>query len=845
MVVRKFVRINRVGPKWFEWDQEGGTGYWNLAWTGLLNGATIRFYRIVDSSNNPLSYSNRTNMDDATGADHVMFLGESTIPMPGGDLPSGGYIANDSRDGDSSNDMHRVYIADDISLRFGDYAYIKLKTTSIGPETSPPDLRSNHRGLRSFFSAANGEWQPALVPHPQPLPPAFISPGETCLEVTLPQQSPVRLGQYVYHKYDQGEGQWYSQLHPGASYRASVWLRQEGLGNSGRVRFSFTGEYASANQQDYWMVTGQWQQFTYDFVAPAYPTSGSHIAHQLEFTGPGKVWIDNFVLFRNDQQHDYKPFSPHEISFKQMMESIPQKGPKPAMRFYGTIFHPSSIEAMFTDYGNSSYRIAWNSGVGSSPSTTIAQVLTWALKTGNSPAERMVPYLTCNEEYTENEWMALVEYLGVPYDPATDTPESKPHAYQRYLYRGGYGAPWTDEFREIIVEYGNETWHNGAGGYGWHGWGRPGYVHHGGVEYGLFARYMFNDHVMKMKEWNIYDLGSTIKFALGGNYSASTTSYVESALQQGGTVTYAGHANYVGPKWETGDTGSSVFDDHGIQMTLLGMHTRQKELIDDAAAIRDQLNSDNTTNYTIIAYEGGPSGYWTNKDNEEIDELYGKSAAMGLAALDAWLYSSLNGYTHQAYLGFSSGKWWSSHTLPEAGGYRAHPGWLALKMRNRYAQGSTMVQTVHNSEPTIDSDGKNIPLISSYALTDDYSWSVFVLSRKLDGNHDGVNFGDGYTPVTLHLPFDSARAITRYRLESPDGTPVNPRDNNRFAENVVLGKKTINPELFSSDFIIDEKTGGEVGGIPPGSINLFVFTIKSPTSNLLLSLPAILSADKK
>ena len=38
---------------------------------------------------------------------------------------------------------------------------------------------------------------------------------------------------------------------------------------------------------------------------------------------------------------------------------------------------------------------------------------------------------------------------------------------------------------------------------------------------------------------------------------------------------------------------------------------------------------------------------------------------MGLAALDAWLYSSYHGFKHQCYLGFSSGKWWSWHTLPE------------------------------------------------------------------------------------------------------------------------------------------------------------------------------------
>jgi len=840
-VIRKFIRIDRAGDNWFEWDQEGGPGYWNLAWTGLFNGADIRFYRIVDVDGQPLDYNNGTDMNRIDGADHVIFLGESSIPMPGGSLPDGGFIANDDRDGDTGNDMERVYLTDNgLGLRFGDYAYIKLKSTRIGSETSPPDLRQSFRGLKGYFGATSGTWEPELVPHPLPLPAEFSEPGETCLKVTFPETGTVRLGQYIFHPYDEGEGQWYSQLHPGTHYRVSVWLRQQGLADSGHVRFVFTQAYSSLSQSDSWKVTGDWQQFTYDFIAPDYPISGYHIAPSLEFTGPGTVWMDNFVLYENDAKHEYRPFTPQQNSIDEMLATVPATGHKPAMRFYGTIFHASTIEAMFTNYGNAGYNVSWNAGVGNAPATTIAQALYWAYKTGDSPENRMVPYLTCNEEYTEDEWKALIEYLGVPYDPAVDSPQTKPYAYLRYKYRNNNGTPWTEEFREILVEYGNETWHNGAGGYGWHGWGRPGYVHHGGVEYGLFARYMFNEQVMQTEAWNHNSLGDKIKFVLGGNYSAATSSYVEAAVQQGASIAYAGHANYVGPKWETNDPGTATFTDHGVQMTLLGLHTRMKSLIENVATIRDQLNTDAGTQYKVIAYEGGPSGYWTNQDNPEIDELYGKSEAMGLAALDAWLYSSLHGYAYQEYLGFAAGKWWSSHTPPEAGGFRPHPGWLAMKMRNRYAPGSVMLQTIHNSQPTLASDGEDIPLISSYAIKGEHSYSLFVLSRKLDGSHDGVDFGDGYTPVTLHLPFSSVTAITRYRLESPDGSPVDPRLNNRSDLQVVIGSQEIDPANFLEDFVIDATTGGEEGGLPPGSINLFVFeTAENSASALAKVLTAL------
>jgi hypothetical protein len=834
MVVRKFIRIDRAGEDWFEWDSFGGPGYWNLAWTGLLNGATVRFYRIVDAAGDPLDYGGGTNMDDAAGADHVVFLGASTIPLPSVEFPDGGYIANDDRDGDTGNDLARVYIAaKDLGLRFGDYAYIKLKTDYIGPETSPPDLRENWTGDHPYLTATNGgAWSGALVTHPAPVPAAFDDGGDTCLRATFPNTGVIRLGQYVYHRYDDSEGQWYSQLTPGARYRVSVWLRQEGLGDGGRVRFVFAGSqtYAGVNQTEPWTVTDQWQQFTFDFTAPEYPDDYQwHTSHNLEFTGPGQVWIDNFVLYRYDAAHEYRPFTPHTVSFDEMMASMPATGPKPAIRFYGTIFHPSSIEAMMGDYGNGTYRVAWNAGVEGGPDTTVAQCLYWAYKTGDSPETRVVPYLTCLEEYTEDEWKALVEFLGVPYDPAVDTPESKPYAYLRYKYRQNDGTPWTDAFREIVIEYGNETWHQGAGGYGWDGWGRPGYVHHGGLEYGLFARYMFDENVKRMPAWTQYQLGSKIKFALGANYSADSEAYGEKALQQGADIRYLGHANYVGPKWETNDPGTSVFDDHGVQMTLLALEGGMRSLISQAAATRDSLNA-NGSHYALTAYEGGPSGYWTNDDNPEIDELYGKSVAMGAAALDAWLFSSQNGYGYQCYLGFSAGKWWSSHTLPEAGGFRPHPGWLALKLRNRYAQGTEMVATVHNSQPTLDNEGAQLPLISSYALRDDNSYSVFLISRKLNGDHDGVAFGAGMTPVTLHLPFDQVAGITRYRLESPDGSSVDPRSNNRERLNVVIGSQTIDPALFAPTFVVNADTGGEEGGIPPGSINLLVFdtTVQSP-----------------
>jgi hypothetical protein len=380
-----------------------------------------------------------------------------------------------------------------------------------------------------------------------------------------------------------------------------------------------------------------------------------------------------------------------------------------------------SLDHLFSDFPSGHIDFIYNVGA-TRQSVTLPQSLEWALATGTTPATRAVPFITLSEEYTELEWMAVVEYLGVPYDPASDTPAAKPHAYQRYLRRG-HGAPWTDDFREIILEMGNETWHNGAGGHGWHGFSRPGYVWFGGAEYGLFARHYFEDHVMQMPAWTEHDLGQKIHFSLNAGYDGAPDAYGELAAQHAPNATHSiGHANYVGPTWETGDTPHEFFDDHGMQETLVGMHTGMKDLIDEVAATRDSLAASGLADYEVVAYEGGPSGYAlpgdpsVTPDQVANAELYGKSLGMGVAALDAWLYSSLNGYTHQCFLGFASGGHWTSHTMPRAGGFRRHAGWLALMLRNRWAPGTEMLDTTLTSVPTYDRSGEDVPLITAYTV---------------------------------------------------------------------------------------------------------------------------------
>ena len=122
------------------------------------------------------------------------------------------------------------------------------------------------------------------------------------------------------------------------------------------------------------------------------------------------------------------------------------------------------------------------------------------------------------------------------------------------------------------------------------------------------------------------------------------------------------------------------------------------------------------------------------------------------------------------------------------------------------------------SVPTIRWDTKVYPLAGAYAMRDGDRWSVFVVSRKLDGNHNGHDFGDGTTPVTLRLPFASAGKITLHKLTG------DPRQSNREKLTIAPQSQDIPATaLAGGTFVIDARTGGGKNGLPPGSILLYVF----------------------
>lgn len=683
-----------------------------------------------------------------------------------------------------------------------DYLIFELRTNRIASSWAHPRVREiNGAVSETWRNNGPGTVRISRDYHAPGLPPAFRFPGESCLRISAESAGAgsVTGPAILYPSRNDGEAQWYGQLEAGRTYRYEAWFRQEGLGNGGRVELGFNQIYTSIKQS--FAVGPAWQKFGFEFTAPIAPTNGYHGMPKLSFTGPGTLWIDNVRLFRFDTAAERESdFVPGKGVFDELMASQPASGPKGMLRSMGVLLNASTMRGNLGYYRDASATLDWYQAVGAPSAMTVPFLLETALRTGATPATRMKPWLNIPSFTTEAEWLGLVEYLGAainPDDPADVA--AKPYAYLRYQQRG-VTTPWTDEFERVILEFANETWHNRAVSQFWWGWGPAFGVHQGGIEFGLWARYITDLVATRTPSWDTAKLADKLHFVMGSNYQ----DYAEKGRSRAPRVRAIGHTTYVGPKWETGETPNSSFSDHGIQGTLLGYVAGTATELDRYRRQREGLAAQGM-GYEILGYEGGPSGYslpgTATAAQVEISEQYGKSLAMGVAALDAWLGSYENGFTENGQLSFAVGSHWSSHT-PFKDGYRPHAGWLALTLRNRNAHGP-MLRVLASSTPTLNWDGKEQPLAGCYAFRDGSRLAIIVLSRKLGGSHDGRDFGDGSIPVTLHLPAKPVGTGTLCKLTG------DPRANNRQASLLSLEEEPV------------EMRQTHAFSLPQGSIYLF------------------------
>ncbi len=189
-----------------------------------------------------------------------------------------------------------------------------------------------------------------------------------------------------------------------------------------------------------------------------------------------------------------------------------------------------------------------------------------------------------------------------------------------------------------------------------------------------------------------------------------------------------------------------------------------------------------------------------------------KSLAAGTATLDAFLARAYRGFELQNFFTFGRGHLWTSHAKWYLGG-QAYPSWKVLALFNREAPGD-MLRTETLSVPTADlkvferrQAVKDAPLAAVYATRAPGRLNLFVLSRKVEG----------FTPVTVELPFERAGSITLYRMSGA------PEANNLMADNVRIEQLEIPASQFSRRFSVDASSGADPRGLPPAATFLYVF----------------------
>jgi hypothetical protein len=637
----------------------------------------------------------------------------------------------------------------------------------------------------------------ALEPHAAGSP--VEGGGEACAKFTLGAG-----GKLAFEKYNHGPtGQtWYPVLEPGKPYAVEFWARQEGMADP-TATFKLNGFYGRTVQPLTFAVGKAWQRFTGTFtVDKRYEGEGGIGQTSLSFSGPGTLWLDGYRVYRQDAPFlDYFPEEYADLKASGMGE----------LRTHA-----------FIKTGTSTYDMRQFTGPagainGVEKGNTLPQTLEMMRKAGVSP------WLQVEMHMTPEEWLGFVEYLAAPYDPAKDTPAAKPWASKRAAQ--GRREPWSDAFSRIDFEISNETWN-----WLFSPWvfedmadGKTGRKYNRGEVYGLFQEHVI-DCLKASPYWAAAGLDKKVRFVLGGWRPQEYGLKAAGTSPRSRLVTRAGYNG----GWDEGE-GPAEGNDSSLFMAMI--HAGQSA-IPEAAELRqkrDALRQAGAADFQIGTYEAGPGYALSGLNNQarmteaqvRAQEETMKSLGGGTATLDSFLGRAACDYDIQNFFTYYHGRThWVSHTALR-GGPRAHPCWLTLALFNTQAAGD-MLRVDATSAPAVDipafkrrKAAPDVPLAACYATRRGDRLCVFVLSRKID-NYPLAG-DDGFTPVTIRLPIARARAVKLFRMAG------NPRSHNIDAAQVKVEALDLPAAVAGPSFAVNERSGADARGLPPGATLLYVF----------------------
>lgn len=650
-------------------------------------------------------------------------------------------------------------------------------------------------GLLGFFPDEISTKTWSLVPHPANT--TVEEAGETCLKLQLEAGTKESLAIYNHS----GTGQrWYDVLEK-ERYKVEVWLRQEGRGT---VQFRLTGFYNTAPQNIkpvVFNVGPTWKKYVATFTPLVIQGGSRPNTMTLEFSGPGTFFVDNFRIYRAD--------TPYLDPLPRDLEAAKISGMS-AFRTHGLVktgIHTYDMDQLTNSGGviNGTWKL-----------NTLPQTLRMMRKAG------VQPWLQIEFHMSPKEWLAFVEYMAAPYDPKIDTPAGKPWAYKRYSQ--GQAKPWIEEFDRIYFELSNETWNRlfAPWTFGAMTDAASNRSYSPGQAYGLFQEHV-REIMRSSPYWQPANLDRKFMFMLGG--WAANMGYSHDAASVSPSSDFLAIAAYNGG-WDEAETPPRL-DAAGLFNVLANVNQSAIPVADAYAKELLDLRAKGARKLNLGTYEAGP-GYALNglnnahvtEEQEQEQEQVMKSMAAGTATLDSFLARAYRGFDAQNFFTFDSGMLWKSHAKWYRGG-QAYPSWKLLALFNTEASGD-MLRTETLSVPGTDINAfgrrqtiRNAPLAAIYATRRADRYSLFVLSRKIPGYPVGGD--DGYTPVSVDLPFGETRSITLYRMTG------DPYANNLQSDQVKIEKVEIPPSQFRKRFSLNAETGADERGLPPAATFLYVF----------------------
>jgi len=658
--------------------------------------------------------------------------------------------------------------------------------------------------LIPFDSDDTKSW--ALADHPRPIPDDFTDGGQTCLKLDIRSEERIVLDEYNHSGTSQD---YYKTLDPKKRYVVDLWARQEKMA-SGELTFFLSPPYGEKVKPIHFAVGEEWTHCVGTFTVPEMLETSQVGKMCLGFDGPGTLWLDSFRVYEEGTpfldfpERDYRALADSGLG---------------ALRTHAHIKSPwgYSMEMMTNPMGVTGY-----SGVQELSPHTLQSFFRIFRKAG------VDPWLQIEMCMSEEEWQGFVEYMAAPFDPTVDSRKTKPWAWKRY--RQGRRAPWIGEFERVLFEISNETW-NPMFRPWFFNWlemsdEATGRVYNGGEIYGLFQEYV----IAQMKTapcWN-EEMEKKFEFVLGGwGISTDENGYGQRAAACSSSSRHMTLAAYNGG-WDESEAPPEANDlgffkalaqvnQVAIPRALLFEETRRKQKATSSA------------DYVLGTYEAGPGYALPNTisaQQVENESRTMKSLAAGTATLDTFLYRGYLGFKLQNFFTFNRGRnYWTSHARYQNGG-QAYPSWKALSLYNTQGVGDFLLTHAY-TVPTLDlpKTGEriavtNAPMVAVYATRRNNRYNLFVVSRKL--NDYPTRGDDGYSPVTVHLPFKKPAKITLYKMTG------DPRANNLDSENVVIDALDVPPKRFKPTFVLDSSTGADERGLPPAATFLYVFEETEP-----------------